>query len=223
MCIRDRCELRHVGGAAGTTATSILNNQNYTSTTEDFEVSIDGVVEEITGVPLNEYLQSRQIENRFWFQSGIQFDNGTFTETDRQFITLPGVEEAGGLSNLIKNKADSLLDTYAITAISNKGASNGTCPTNLHFTQSEFNQRESKEINKLADASISICENDYTAIFDWFNVFVKNEADPVYDLSSQVKELVGVKLAGSDNFLTENMYTFENGILTFKDLSLIHI
>ena len=217
------CSLRLVGGAAGGVGRTLLkNNQNYLLDTEDFEAQIDGEVQLINGKELATFLQEQQTVDHFWFQSGIQVDgSGTFTETDKELLTLSGVEEAGGLANLIRNKANTLLDTYAVTTISNKGSKNPTCPANVGISQTDFNAKESIEINKLSDISISICENDYKEVFDWFNNFVKNEADLEYDLSENVTELVGVKLAGSENFLTENMYTFESGILTFTDKSLL--
>lgn len=171
----------------------------------------------VTDQTLLEYLQSIiPSKERYVLDGHVHLNkNSMLNEKNKKFLFAPGVAEAGGLGNLIKSKADNLFgkNNYVITAISNKGSENPVDCTNA--------ERESSEINKIADKSISICKDDYSEIFDWFNAFVKNEAQPLYVLPDYVGELLSVKLSGSDNALTPANYTFEDGKLTFTNPSIL--
>lgn len=212
------CSARIVSGAASTKAKWIRNDKTYNIHSTNFDIKEGDSVSTITDKTLVEYLRDQQSAG-YMFRDAIQFGRtSSFTQSDAELVKLAGVKEAGGLGKLIKAKADAMFgkSNYIVTAISNKGAAN---PNKDLCTAKESS--ESLEINQIADRSISICKNDYGEIFDWFNNFVKNEAQPVYELPDYVADLLSVKLSGSQNALTPANYIFEDGKLTFTNPSIL--
>ncbi len=206
-----------------TTDVKIKFDANLTGESTDFVgLNKDGVEEVITSQTLSSYILENdpKIKTYEIHDDAVGFvnDNSRYLQTSAKVEFIAGVEEAGGIVNLIKNKAAATLKDgkYVITAISNKGSANSnkdTCGVK--------EESESKTINELADLSISICDNDYTPIFDWFNNFAKNEAIVTYQLPDDLEDFVGVSINGSEELLMENYYTIEGKTLTFKDKNML--